>query len=208
MNKFNPFSGFQTPNYILKSTRIVTVDQIKEALSVDHTEKTEETYDIYLLPPGEDPETCQSYLRMRNRDGKYSLMFEEWVTDNPFIISPRITFEVSVRLLGGLMALGYTITTILKRISRVFSDDGLIVKLDKLEQLHRKYMQVQGKDRTRVAEVASKLGLDGSYFILCRIKVHLNDLKKYTYGKHIVARVEKLVTAGEKRIGTRSTYPL
>lgn len=45
-------------------------------------------------------------------------------------------------------------------------------------------------------------------FILCRIKVHLNALKKYTYGKHIVARVEKLVTAGEKRIGTRSTYPL
>ncbi|KAL6123682.1 hypothetical protein ACLB2K_076201 [Fragaria x ananassa] len=36
--------------------------------------------------------------------------------------------------------------------------------------------------------------------ILNRIKVHLNALKKYTYGKHIVARVEKLVAAGEKRI--------
>lgn len=45
-------------------------------------------------------------------------------------------------------------------------------------------------------------------FILCRIKVHLNALKKYTYGKHIVARVEKLVAAGERRIGTRPTYPL
>jgi len=45
-------------------------------------------------------------------------------------------------------------------------------------------------------------------FILSRIKVHLNALKKYTYGKHIVARVEKLVAAGEKRIGNRSTYPL
>ncbi|MFS7903378.1 putative armadillo-like helical, nucleic acid binding NABP, pumilio domain-containing protein [Helianthus anomalus] len=32
--------------------------------------------------------------------------------------------------------------------------------------------------------------------ILTRIKVHLNALKKYTYGKHIVARVEKLVAAG------------
>ena len=32
--------------------------------------------------------------------------------------------------------------------------------------------------------------------ILNRIKVHLNALKKYTYGKHIVARVEKLVVAG------------
>lgn len=38
--------------------------------------------------------------------------------------------------------------------------------------------------------------------ILSRIKVHLNALKKYTYGKHIVARVEKLVAAGERRIAT------
>ena len=35
--------------------------------------------------------------------------------------------------------------------------------------------------------------------ILSRIKVHLNALKKYTYGKHIVLRVEKLVAAGGKQ---------
>ncbi|KAJ0966602.1 hypothetical protein J5N97_023519 [Dioscorea zingiberensis] len=40
--------------------------------------------------------------------------------------------------------------------------------------------------------------------ILSRIKVHLNALKKYTYGKHIVARVEKLVATGERRIGMAS----
>lgn len=34
--------------------------------------------------------------------------------------------------------------------------------------------------------------------ILSRIKVHLNALKRYTYGKHIVARVEKLITTGGK----------
>nr|CAD1817649.1 unnamed protein product [Ananas comosus var. bracteatus] len=43
--------------------------------------------------------------------------------------------------------------------------------------------------------------------ILSRIKVHLNALKKYTYGKHIVARVEKLIAAGERRIGLQSPYP-
>ncbi|ONK72281.1 uncharacterized protein A4U43_C04F17710 [Asparagus officinalis] len=43
--------------------------------------------------------------------------------------------------------------------------------------------------------------------ILSRVKVHLNALKKYTYGKHIVARVEKLVTAGERRIGMQSYTP-
>ncbi|KAL1192655.1 Pumilio-like protein 2 [Cardamine amara subsp. amara] len=40
--------------------------------------------------------------------------------------------------------------------------------------------------------------------ILTRIKVHLNALKKYTYGKHIVARVEKLVAAGERRMALHS----
>ncbi|GKU95079.1 hypothetical protein SLEP1_g8483 [Rubroshorea leprosula] len=163
INKFNPFSGFQNPIYILKSTRSVTVDQIKAVLSEGYKETTEETYDIYLLPPGEDPEACQSYLRMRNRDGKYNLMFEEWVTDSPFIISPRITFEVSVRLLGGLMALGYTIASILKRSSHIFKDDKVCVKTDWLEQLNRRYVQVQGRDRSHVKHVAEQLGLEGSY---------------------------------------------
>ncbi|KAF6166327.1 hypothetical protein GIB67_015873 [Kingdonia uniflora] len=76
VNKFNPFTGFQNPIYILKSTKTPTVDQIKAVISGEHKERMEETYDIFLLPPGEDPEACQSYLRMRNRDGKYNLMFE------------------------------------------------------------------------------------------------------------------------------------
>uniref|UniRef100_A0A5B7AK93 Putative uridine-cytidine kinase C-like isoform X1 n=1 Tax=Davidia involucrata TaxID=16924 RepID=A0A5B7AK93_DAVIN len=163
INKFNPFTGFQSPTYILKSLRNATVDQIKAVMSEEHTETMEQTYDIYLLPPGEDPESCQSYLRMRNRDGKYSLMFEEWVTDSPFVISPRITFEVSVRLLGGLMALGYTIAAILKRNSHVFSEERVCVKIDWLEQLNRQYVQVQGRDRLAVKYVAEQLGLEGSY---------------------------------------------
>ncbi|KAL6619818.1 hypothetical protein ACP70R_034957 [Stipagrostis hirtigluma subsp. patula] len=44
--------------------------------------------------------------------------------------------------------------------------------------------------------------------ILTRIKTHLNTLKKYTYGKHIVARVEKLVAAGEKRLGAFNQHAL
>ncbi|KAG6531587.1 hypothetical protein ZIOFF_005402 [Zingiber officinale] len=162
-NKFNPFTGFQNPTYTLKSTKTVSVDQIKSVLSEEHEEVREETYDIYLLPPGEDPETCHSYLRMRNKDGKYNLMFEEWVTDNPFIISPRITFQVGVRLLGGLMALGYSIAAILKRNSHVFSDDQVVVKLDWLEQLNHCYIQVEGKERKSVKYIAEQLGLEGSY---------------------------------------------
>ncbi|KAJ9547063.1 hypothetical protein OSB04_019606 [Centaurea solstitialis] len=176
VNKFNPFTGFQSPTYILKSSRNITVDEAKSVMSDEHTETLEETYDIYLLPPGEDPETCQSYLRMRNREGRYSLMFEEWVTDSPFVISPRITFEVSVRLLGGLMALGYTIASILKRSSNVFSDDKVCVKIDWLEQIGRHYVQVQGRDRITVRCVAEQLGLEGSY--TPRTYVELMQLEK------------------------------
>ncbi|KAF8399251.1 hypothetical protein HHK36_015116 [Tetracentron sinense] len=79
LNKFNPFTGFQNPTYILKSPKTLTVNEIKAVFSEEHRETTEETYDIYLLPPGEDPEACQSYLRMRNRDGKYNLMALEEV---------------------------------------------------------------------------------------------------------------------------------
>ncbi|KAF3967579.1 hypothetical protein CMV_008432 [Castanea mollissima] len=42
--------------------------------------------------------------------------------------------------------------------------------------------------------------------ILSRIKVHLNALKRYTYGKHIVSRVEKLITTGERRIGLSTSF--
>ena len=35
--------------------------------------------------------------------------------------------------------------------------------------------------------------------LLGRIRVHLHTLKKFTYGKHIVARVEKLLAAGGER---------
>ncbi|KAL3523488.1 hypothetical protein ACH5RR_016322 [Cinchona calisaya] len=37
--------------------------------------------------------------------------------------------------------------------------------------------------------------------IVSRIKVHLNALKKYTYGKHIVLRIEKLIATGERHMG-------
>ncbi|XP_024533969.1 uridine-cytidine kinase C isoform X2 [Selaginella moellendorffii] len=190
VNKFNPFLGFQSPTYILTSSRHVTEEEIKAAIGSKFTEATEDTYDIYLLPPGEDLETCQSYLRMRNRDGRYSLIFEELVTDEDFIISPRITFDVSVRLLGGLMALGYEMATIMKRSSRVFCDETekIVVKIDKLEQVQRKYVQIQGKDRSLVADIGKKLGLEGSY--IPRSYIEQIQLEKLT--AEVVALPEDL----------------
>ena len=63
---------------------------------------------------------------MRHRDGRYSLLFEEYINEGPLIISPSMTFEVPVRVLSGLMSLGYSIGAIIKRAN----EDG-----EKLVQL-------------------------------------------------------------------------
>lgn len=84
---------------LLQSTKSVTVDQIKAVLSEHYKETKEETYDIYLLPPGEDPEACQSYLRMRNRDGKYNLMFEVRSLHSKFF-NKKCIWRVSYMLNG------------------------------------------------------------------------------------------------------------
>lgn len=49
----------------------------------------------------------------------------------------------------------------------------------------------------KVLETCSDQSLE---LILSRIKVHLTALKRYTYGKHIVSRVEKLITTGGEEL--------
>ena len=72
-----------------------------------------------------------------------------------------------MKILGGLMALGYDIFIILKRKSVQFTDPDrpgeLVIKLDTIEGFEGHFVQVQGHNRTEVAAAANMLGLDGSY---------------------------------------------
>ena len=47
-----------------------------------------------------------------------------------------------MRILGGLMALGYEIGSIMKRTSTLFSDGNVSVKLDNIEGMEQRYVQV------------------------------------------------------------------
>ena len=49
---------------------------------------------------------------------------------------------MNVRILGGLMALGYEIGSILKRTSRVWQDDHLMIKIDEIDGMEHKFVQV------------------------------------------------------------------
>lgn len=47
-----------------------------------------------------------------------------------------------MRILGGLMALGYEIGSIMKRTSTLFYNGGVSVKLDKIEGMPQRFVQV------------------------------------------------------------------
>lgn len=90
------------------------------------------------------------YCRVREnlKDRKHHLMFSEWLCDGDFIICPRIDFEVGVRVLGGLLSLGYSIGFHVQRTSRIFrcSQDA-VISLDKVSSLPLPYIQIKGSDR-------------------------------------------------------------
>mmetsp|Transcript_3424 Transcript_3424/g.8521 ORF Transcript_3424/g.8521 Transcript_3424/m.8521 type:complete len:699 (+) Transcript_3424:98-2194(+) len=162
-NDFNPFSGFQNPTYTLKSAAFVPEEKVQELFPKLFVNRVESEFnDIYLLPPNEDPETCSSWLRMRNRNGRYELMFEEWVKEGDFVISPGISFEVNVRILGGLLALGYSIYLIMQRKSVTVGNEKIQLKWDNVVGLGSNFIQIQGKSRCEILDISQKLGLQDS----------------------------------------------
>lgn len=69
----------------------------------------------------------------------------------PACLHHRIQFEVSVRVLGGLMSLGYQIGTIMRRTSNLMRNGGgdITVKFDDVENLG-KFVQVSRNGICRV----------------------------------------------------------
>ncbi|EGG18413.1 adenylate cyclase domain-containing protein [Cavenderia fasciculata] len=180
VNKFNPFSGLLNPIYILKSLKQVTVDQVVSVLQKQPTQHTARYYDIYLIPPGVVLSESSSYdwIRVRNSDGIYSIMFSEEIKESGFIISPRVDFVVGVNMLGGLMSLGYQMVAIIHRKSTIFKDGKIIISFDELEELGQTYIQIKGFDAASVQEAGTKLGLENQYIQKSYIELYNEKYKK------------------------------
>ncbi|KYR01765.1 adenylate cyclase domain-containing protein [Tieghemostelium lacteum] len=178
VNKFNPFSGLLNPIYILKSLNQVTIEQIHSVLVKPVTQQVARYYDIYLIPPGVKETSSTDWIRVRNADGQYSIMFSEEIKEGPFIISPRVNFVVSVNILGGLMSLGYQMVAIIHRKSTIFKDGKIIISYDELEELGQTYIQIKGYDSASVQEAGKKLGLDNNYIQKSYIELYQEKYKQ------------------------------
>ncbi|EGC33448.1 uridine kinase [Dictyostelium purpureum] len=181
VNKFNPFGGLLNPIYILKSLKNVTVEQIHSVLNKSTIQQhTARYYDIYLIPPNttfSQTSSCD-WIRVRNYDGQYSIMFSEEIKEGPFIISPRVDFVVGVNMLGGLMSLGYQMVAIIHRKSTIFKDGKIIISYDELEELGQTYVQIKGFDANSVQDAGKKLGLEDNYIQKSYIELYQDKYKK------------------------------
>lgn len=168
-NSYNPLAGLlASTSYTVKATAPVAKAAALAALqgqqpgSSEVSERHEETTDLFLLPPGEDAETCRDWIRLRLRDGKHSLAFEEFLSDGAVLIAPSIAFDVPVRTLGGLLTLGYSLGCILKRSTEVLQCGALAAKWDDIPQIAQNFFQIEGRDRAAVEAAAAALDLQSS----------------------------------------------
>jgi len=179
-NQFNPFSGFlHNATYTLKSDKEVPEDELKaksiaffgEAEWAECKQSTYQTTDIFLLPPGEDQETCKNWIRMRNRFGTYSLVFEEYISEGPLLISPSMSFEVDIGTLNGLMKLGYQLGAVITRCSKFFEYKSACIKYDEVDVLKRTFIQIESKDRETCERIGRALNLENSYIPMSYIEL-------------------------------------
>ena len=135
---------------------------------------TEHYYDIFLHPPNtDDVQHCRDWIRVRNNNGRYSVMFTDQLTEGGFIISPQMSFDVDVKILSGLMALGYQIHAVMTRTSTVFRTPAVTASIDRISQLGGVYAQVKGTDRTLVEMAANALDFGSEYVSQSYINLYL-----------------------------------
>eukprot|EP00761_Pharyngomonas_kirbyi_P011970 gb/GECH01011996.1/.p1 GENE.gb/GECH01011996.1/~~gb/GECH01011996.1/.p1 ORF type:complete len:422 (+),score=71.77 gb/GECH01011996.1/:1-1266(+) len=183
INHFNPFSGLLTPTYTLKSPKLPSREEINRVLSQDGKEeirqRTDNYKDIYFgAPPNpEHPSRGNSeapqFIRLRNSEGHYIILFSEVIKESDFIISPRIEFQVDASTIGGLMTLGYRPVAVINRTSDIFSTDSLNISFDHIEELGKTFIQIKGTDREEVSRVGTALGLDPSYVPRSYIEMYI-----------------------------------
>ena len=95
----------------------------------------------------------------RDAQGVYTVTFSEDIREGKYIISPRVDFSVTVRTMSGLMSLGYNVGAVITRSSTKFQNGVVIVSLDEIQQLSRRFCQVKGLDLSAVRGAAAELGL-------------------------------------------------
>eukprot|EP00216_Chloropicon_sp_CCMP2111_P006349 CAMPEP_0198235596 /NCGR_PEP_ID=MMETSP1446-20131203/1485_1 /TAXON_ID=1461542 ORGANISM="Unidentified sp, Strain CCMP2111" /NCGR_SAMPLE_ID=MMETSP1446 /ASSEMBLY_ACC=CAM_ASM_001112 /LENGTH=990 /DNA_ID=CAMNT_0043916867 /DNA_START=184 /DNA_END=3156 /DNA_ORIENTATION=- len=162
-NDFDHLASLRKPLYILRSRGEPSQEAMQSLVdSKEFTHTTGKWIDTHLKPPGATK--LKDWLRIRQSGSLYTMSFCEWIVEGDFIISPRATFDVGVKTLGSLLALGYEIGRSIKRSTDIFTSDQVTICIDAIEELQEAFISIKGANRQAVLSTAQILGLGEANF--------------------------------------------
>jgi len=144
--------------------------------------------DMYLAPPrraereggsnrGKGSRT--NWIRIRRMDGLFYIHFYSEIMGSTCNTRPMINFEIPVKAISGLLSLGYEIGAILHRRTATWYDaSGLQVTKESIKELQKDYIQIKGKNRKAVVELANKLSMSECHRPHSFLQLYFHKLQK------------------------------
>ncbi|KAJ3452101.1 uridine-cytidine kinase c [Anaeramoeba flamelloides] len=145
----------------------------------------------------------KDYIRVRNNisSGTYEVQFSQILQQDDFIITPTLDFAVSVKILSGLLSLGYTIDATIKRKLKRFTNGEITIDIDTFVQMKNiTYVQIKGKNREKVKEIGKTLGLEGKYVRRSYIELYFD----YTEEKIRTRQLKRIKKKKLKKVQKKS----
>ncbi|CAI5511968.1 unnamed protein product [Closterium sp. Naga37s-1] len=168
VNNFDPFHARDASQFVLKSDKKVTEEDILRVVDPSTHHRRQLCYtDVFFYLPGlhpEGPVRESDWIRVRCCNNRFAVLIREPLTEGDFVIQPQVEFDIGLSTVAGLVRLGYKAGLFMEVSATVFQDDQISVEVVGIKGLNgRRFVQIKGSSRDAVAAAGRAMRLDGTY---------------------------------------------
>ncbi|CAI5494131.1 unnamed protein product [Closterium sp. Naga37s-1] len=168
VNKFDPFHARDASQFVLKSDKKVTEEDILRVVDPSTHHRRQLCYtDVFFYLPGlhpEGPVRESDWIRVRCCNNRFAVLIREPLTEGDFVIQPQVEFDIGLSTVAGLVRLGYQAGLFMEVSATVFQDDQISVEVVGIKGLNgRRFVQIKGSSRDAVAAAGRAMRLEGTY---------------------------------------------
>ncbi|CAI5978461.1 unnamed protein product [Closterium sp. NIES-64] len=168
VNKFDPFHARDASQFVLKSDKKVTEEDILRVVDPSTHHRRQLCYtDVFFYLPGlhpEGPVRESDWIRVRCCNNRFAVLIREPLTEGDFVIQPQVEFDIGLSTVAGLVRLGYQAGLFMEVSTSVFQDDQISVEVVGIKGLNgRRFVQIKGSSRDAVAAAGRAMRLEGTY---------------------------------------------
>ncbi|CAI5506588.1 unnamed protein product [Closterium sp. Naga37s-1] len=168
VNNFDPFHARDASQFVLKSDKKVTEEDILRVVDPSTHHRRQLCYtDVFFYLPGlhpEGPVRESDWIRVRCCNNRFAVLIREPLTEGDFVIQPQVEFDIGLSTVAGLVRLGYQAGLFMEVSATVFQDDQISVEVVGIKGLNgRRFVQIKGSSRDAVAAAGRAMRLEGTY---------------------------------------------